>query len=110
MASCHRRTRPLSPRSCIRARTFRSLVKGEQNVSLRARSCRAVRGVLSRAWRMSRSRGVTRVRVLAMPRGGVYAPALCLPLVMPPEKKSFIKVDELLPRVSLEQAVQYYGG
>src|SRR4051812_38188829 len=28
---------------------------------------------------------------------------------MPPEKKSFVNVDELLPRVSLEQAAAFYG-
>jgi hypothetical protein len=28
---------------------------------------------------------------------------------MPPEKPSFVKVDELMPKVSLEQAAQFYG-
>ena len=28
---------------------------------------------------------------------------------MPPEKKSFVNVDELMPQVSLEQAATFYG-
>src|SRR5437899_1843491 len=113
MASGHRHTRPAAASRCRRARSLRSLVKAVSKVRLRRRSCRAVRGQRSRAWNTSRSRAVTRVAGgVAMPRVLLYHRSLrtvSLSPCMAAEKKSFINVDQLMPKVALEDVARYYG-
>ena len=41
-----------------------------------------------------------------MPEVSIQSPQP--PVLMPPEKKSFINVDELMPQVSVEQAATFY--
>src|SRR5207302_36140 len=105
------RTRPQSLRAWRRSRTRRSSVNGRAKVWLNVRSCAAVRGQWSRAARTSRSRAVRSGwrAVLGMVWHRPYHARRPFLLHMSADKKPFVNVDELMPRLSVEQVAVYYG-